>query len=471
MQVKKFEAKTMKEAIDLVKFHMGPDAVILSAKENVKKYGLMGEASIEVTAAVSDSKLRQKHLAEKKLDSKTKVRYEGSSAKTQRDYISKVFEKGGGDQPAWEENSKSVAAPLPVVAKKAGPITSRRYIDIDDEAVAESAPSSVAPQAVIAQPVSIQTATVQMANDTSLTQNLQTEVRQLRGLLSQFKSVPQSFVRMHPGAEFGLPFELSHTYKRLLDTGMAEDHVVHLMKMANEAIPSEQRKKRAFVDGWVIRHLLNDLQVVPKPYENKFHIFVGTTGQGKTSSLIKMACDLILNKKKRVALLSSDTIKVGAIDQLKTYAQILNAPYSAIQSPQDWIDLAPALDEVDYVFLDTAGLNLKDPHGLNYLRSGFPPQFKDLCVHYVQSAVARDQEAFEIANRFRAIGFSDVIFTKLDEAVQFGLIYNFHKKFNVPIHSFGIGGQIPEDFELATKERIVDLLFNLSQFREERVNP
>ena len=84
------------------------------------------------------------------------------------------------------------------------------------------------------------------------------------------------------------------------------------------------------------------------------------------------------------------------------------------------------------------------------------------------SALAKDADIVEVANNYRKVNFDDVIFTRLDETVQHGVIYNFIHRFNVPIHSFGIGPAIPEDFEMATKERLVDLIFKLTKFRKER---
>jgi flagellar biosynthesis protein FlhF len=130
-----------------------------------------------------------------------------------------------------------------------------------------------------------------------------------------------------------------------------------------------------------------------------------------------------------------------------------------------------ALQNVDYVLLDTPGVNLRSPDDMERLRQVLPPNMQGMNVHFVQSALARDADAFEVADRFKAIGFDDVIFTRLDEAVQHGIIYNFQKRFHVPLHSFGIGSAIPEDYEIATKERVVDLIFQLSKLRKERGTP
>ena len=476
MQVKKFEAKSIKEAINLVKFHMGPDAIILSAKENVKRFGLMGETSVEVTAAVSENKLQGKKLAERKLNSRDREKFKKASARQQKEFISKALDvinrdfaerNDDDDDESLADVVEQTAEPVkpvvraPPVPKQSG-VTAVRYADID-----ESGNVAIRVEPTRAQPVpTVQTSTTQ-------TGALEQEIHHLRGLLSNFQKVPGGFVSLHPGAEDGLPYELSFAFKRLADAGVAHENIVEVLKIANERLPKEQQKKKALVDGWAIRYLLDQVQVVENPVRAKFHAFLGPTGQGKTSTVVKLACHLIMNEKKRVALVTGDVVKVGATDQFKIYAQILNAPYAVITNLNDWNSLAPQLAQIDHVLFDTPGLNLKAGNDLEVLRQILPPGLmknpNDFQTHYVQSIMARDMDAFEIAERFKFVGFQDVIFTRLDEAVQFGLIYNFQKHFKVPLHSFGIGNNIPEDFEFASKERVIDLLFNLSQFRKERV--
>ena len=79
------------------------------------------------------------------------------------------------------------------------------------------------------------------------------------------------------------------------------------------------------------------------------------------------------------------------------------------------------------------------------------------------NATSKDADMTDIGRRFSFLGYQDVIFTSLDESVQHGPIYNFMKKFDIPLHSFGIGSRVPEDFEFATKERIVDLIFKITK--------
>src|SRR5688500_4254513 len=121
MQVKKFEARTMKEALEMVKAHLGPDAIILSARDNKKSYGLVGEGSVEITAAVSEATLKKKNFAENKLPERTKVNFQKSAARVQKEIIEKIVQK------EFDRQKPRLA-------------TSQRYIDIDEPAAPVSMP-------------------------------------------------------------------------------------------------------------------------------------------------------------------------------------------------------------------------------------------------------------------------------------------------------------------------------------------
>jgi flagellar biosynthesis protein FlhF len=93
MLVKKFEARTMKEALEMVKAQMGPDAIILAARDNKKSFGLVGEVSVEITAAVSETTLHKKKFVETKMVETDKERFQRSPARTQKDLIEKMVRR------------------------------------------------------------------------------------------------------------------------------------------------------------------------------------------------------------------------------------------------------------------------------------------------------------------------------------------------------------------------------------------
>jgi flagellar biosynthesis protein FlhF len=464
MQVKKFEAKTMKEALELVKVHMGPEAIILSARDSHRGFGLMGEKSVEVTAAVSDETLRKKKIAEGKMREDLRQRFQKIPAAKQKEFIDRVFRER-------EEL---------VTAGERAQLSGVRYADIPDE---EAAPRSIAAERIRraaesakmagdilrdppprktsrrpSKPAGVQ----KSAPRSSEVAALELQVRELKSLVERFQKIPQIPPSLHPGADQGLPFELTSVYQRLTQQGIHVPLVSRMLKKAMKEIDAESLKKPALVEAWIVGQLLNSIEVC-KPQSNRYHVFMGTTGQGKTSSLVKCAAGLVMKERKTIAIVSLDTMKVGAADQLRIYAQILNVPFAIVRSPDEWRVAEQKLRHVQHILVDCPGLTLKTMEEADWLRRMIPPAELDRRLHYVQSILARDEEAMDIASRHQMVGFHDVIFTRLDESARQGLMLNFQERFRVPLHSFGLGPKIPEDFEPATKERVIDFIFKLTK--------
>lgn len=468
MQVKKFEARTMKEALEMVKTQLGPDAIILSARDNNKSFGLVGEGSVEITAAVSEETLQKKKFAESRLREQDREKFLRSPARQQKELIHKMVEK----------HVQKTQAPAP--------ITQRRYIDIEDEAeisrqkqvadervrsaaqralnafqeqeetFARSAPKKVAP-VVKAGPPTESPEVVALKN----------EIANLKQVISQFQQMPQSFVGTHPGADYGISYDLSFVFEKLTSAGMAPEIAAEILTTAQETLPALKLKNRSLVEAWVARYVLDSTKVSNNPTQGKIHCFVGPAGSGKTSALIKMASQMVVREGKKIALFTTDTFKVGAADQMKIYAQILNVPFSVIRSQNDWTNLMRYLANVDCVLVDYTGLSLKSNEEIQMLKSLLPPAALNPNIHLVLSTNAKDGDATELGRRYSVLGYKDVVFSSLDESTQHGTIYNFMKRFDVPLHSFGIGPRVPEDFEFATKERLLDLIFKITKFKQQ----
>lgn len=454
MQVKKFEARTMKEALEMVKSQMGPDAIILSARDNNKSYGLVGEGSVEITAAVSEETLHKKKFAESRLREQDREKFQRSPARQQKELIHKMVEK----------HAQKSQAPAP--------ITKRRYIDIEDEAAAAERARTMPQRAVQAYQEPKASASQSRKNPNTPSAEVQeisalkNEIANLKQVIAQFQQMPQTFVGGHPGADYGINYDLSFVFEKLTTAGIAPEIAADMLTLAQETLPSLKLKNRPLVEAWVARYVLDTTKVVSHPTQGKIHCFVGPAGSGKTSALIKMASQMVVREGKKVALFTTDTFKVGAADQMKIYAQILNVPFSVIRAQSDWVHLVRYLANVDCVLVDYTGLSLKNNDEIQMLKRLLPPTTLSPNIHLTLSTNVKDGDATELGRRYSVLGYKDVIFTSLDESTQHGTIYNFMKRFDIPLHSFGIGPRVPEDFEFATKERILDLLFKITQFKQ-----
>lgn len=448
MQVKKFEARSMKEALEMIKTQLGPDAIILSAKEITKGFGLGGEKSIEVTAAYSETTLRKKQFVESKLPTTQKEKFQRISARDQKEVMRKMI----------ETQMAKTNPPAPKLAA-GGPykLTEKRYIEIDNESI--SLPNSDRAVTQVAK---------KAWNDMEVT-SLKQEIETLKQVMSQFKTMPQSFVQAHPGADYGVHYQMSAHYQKLTSVGLLPEIAGDVVAQCQKQLTPAQQANRNTVESWMAKYIL-DTTPVTTGADEQFHLFIGPSGSGKTSSLIKLASEMILNQRKRVAIISTDSSKVGAAEQMKIFAQILNVPFLSIRSQQDWSHVIPHLDQLDHVLVDFAGLNLRNQEEVNYMKRMSPPVYRSIRTHLVLSSSAKDTDLLEYSKRYEAMGYNDVIFNGLDEASQHGNIYNFVRRAKTELFGFGIGPKVPEDFEYATAERVVDLLMKITQGRKQEAS-
>lgn len=477
MQVKKFEAKTMKEALAMVKTELGPEAIILSAKDNSGGFGLLSQNSVEITAAVSEQTLKKRQLAMSKLKPDQHDNFKNSSARAQKKFIGSVLERMSEEQ-----------------TRRQRAVTRTNYVDIaDDEPMGDSRPlEAPCPNRQLVQnryhnsPVHTQEAlpvkapvtrrtsqptgidTISLQNHLEEVASLKSEISRLKKTVSSFQKVPQTFISVHPGAEKGISFEFSAIYEKLHKEGVGDTEILSLIEQSKRELPVEQQRNKNLVDAFIAKRILQSTKVVEDPFAGRVHVFVGSSGQGKTSSLVKFASQLVVEKRKSVAILTADTFKIGAADQLKIFAQILNVPFAVVRNQGDWAYLLEELKRYDYLLLDFPSFSLGGIDEINMACKLLPPSDVERSIHFVIAATAKMGVAFELGRRYKSIGIQDVIFTGIDQAVHHGLIYNFQKQLSLPIHSFGLGAKIPEDFELASRERVLDLLFKLTKINKER---
>jgi len=450
MQVKKFEARSMKEALEMIKTQLGPDAIILSAKEITKGFGLGGEKSIEVTAAFSEATLHKKRFVESKFQPKVKEQFQKSSAKDQKEVMRQMIEA----QITKINNQTAKPASASAVPYR---MTEKRYVEIDnDEAVATVSSHIDTP---------VTEAAKKAWNNMEVT-NLKQEIESLKQVMTQFKSVPQSFVQAHPGADYGVHYQMSGIFQKLTTAGLLPEVAGEVVGHCQKTLTSQQLQRTAVVESGIAKYMM-DRTTVTHNCEEQFHLFVGPSGSGKTSSLIKLASEMILNQKKRVAIISTDNTKVGGAEQMKMFAQILNVPYLSIRNQQDWSHVIPHLDQLDHVLVDFSGLNLRNQEEINFIKRMSPPVYRSLRTHLVLSSQSKDTDLMECAKRYESFGYNDVIFTGLDEASQHGNIFNFICKTSAKLFAFGIGSKVPEDFEFATPERVVDLILKITQTKKQ----
>ena len=188
--------------------------------------------------------------------------------------------------------------------------------------------------------------------------------------------------------------------------------------------------------------------------------FVGPTGVGKTTTIAKIAAKYKVEHDKKVAMLTADTYRIAAAEQLKIYANILDAPVKIIYSAEELNQSLETLAEYDLVFVDTAGFSHKNEEqreDIKKLVNGLDLKYEKE-VYLVLSATTKYKDLMEIVDIYREIAEYKIIFTKLDETTSFGNILNIRLYSGADLSYMTNGQSVPDDLEVFNTQMVVKQL-------------
>ncbi|WP_237566155.1 flagellar biosynthesis protein FlhF [Oceanobacillus massiliensis] len=191
-------------------------------------------------------------------------------------------------------------------------------------------------------------------------------------------------------------------------------------------------------------------------YKEKVMQFVGPTGVGKTTTIAKVAAKMMFEDQKKVAFITTDTYRIAAVEQLKTYARILNVPLEVAYTAEDYYHSIEKFSSFDVILVDTAGRNFRDRRYINELKSML--DMDKVYTHLVLSLTSKPKDMEDIFNQFQQLPVHSVIFTKQDETGQYGSILNIVLGKRIGITCITNGQDVPEDLMKATPENISKLL-------------
>lgn len=182
-------------------------------------------------------------------------------------------------------------------------------------------------------------------------------------------------------------------------------------------------------------------------------VFVGPTGVGKTTTIAKLAGRLALIEKKKVGLITIDTYRIGAVEQLKTYAEIMNIPFKVVITTKEMQEAIKEMEDLDVILIDTTGRSSKNEMQLSELRA-FVQKAEPNHNFLVISSVTKNNDLYNIIENYGKLDFDKVIITKLDETLTYGALYTIIKEAKKPIGYITTGQNVPDDIRVPKKEEI-----------------
>jgi len=392
MRIKRYEAPTIQEALMKVKKDLGPEAVILYTK-TFRKGGVMG--------------LFGRPMAE-------------ITAGVDLNLLDDVGKKGVGKAPAAmlvsdrvETSSPKPAAILPVAPAPLGSMD----------------------------PARVKVKALQRELNEMKTSSVASALRDLgQGDSQEFLSEGFSRIR-----------------KKLLKQEVEEFLVQKIVRgmIADKIDPDKPDE----VFEWLSRFVASALKTAPASPVVSFQkviAFVGPTGVGKTTTLAKLAARFSLMERKKVAMVTADTYRIAATEQLRTYGKIMGIPVDVADSAEEIKGILSKHKGADLVLVDTAGRSPSSDEQLEELRTFIARSQADE-IHLVISATTKYFDMIRIIERFGAVApLNRMIFTKLDETRFYGAFLNLMNNFQIPLSYYSVGQNVPDDLEVPDVRSLAD---------------
>ncbi len=281
-------------------------------------------------------------------------------------------------------------------------------------------------------------------------------------ILEEIKYLQSILAKQTVTSDIDFPPLLQHMYEYLLEQEVDRSLATRIVENIAEEIDKQD------VDRFTLKNLLyNELQaqLADVPFHSirkdaKVLQFVGPTGVGKTTTIAKVAAKLMLQTEQSVAFITADTYRIAAIEQLKTYATILNVPLEVVYSQEDYEKALRKFANYDVIFVDTAGRNYREDKYIKELEAFITTPKEVTETFLVLALTAKSSDLHDIYEQFKPLNIHRLIFTKVDETESYGSLLNLPLTEKVDIAYLTNGQNVPDDLLEANKKIITDLLIS-----------
>lgn len=252
-------------------------------------------------------------------------------------------------------------------------------------------------------------------------------------------------------------------HQRLLECGISSETAQTISNYARETLTLEELSDpfthQEYLSKTILELLHVNTDIFPDHKRQHRLALVGPTGVGKTTTLAKIAADFLSKHSASIALITIDTYRIAAVEQLKVYGEIMNLPVEVVLTPEQLEQMLLKHRDKDLILIDTAGRSPQDTLCIEELTSFLSPEL-NIQKHLVLSATTREKELFEAMNRFSILDIDNTIITKIDECSTLGLLLDIQIREKIPFSYLTNGQRVPEDLLEAGKELLTQLIMN-----------
>ena len=257
-----------------------------------------------------------------------------------------------------------------------------------------------------------------------------------------------------------------HIFSMLLNRGINVETSKTISDFLRESLSDEEIDSPDIVSSTIIEIIQNLLEISPPLFSSKKDqhriALVGPTGVGKTTTLAKIAASYLTSHSNSIALITVDTYRIAAVEQLKVYGEIMHIPVDVVISPDQLKHAIDSHRDKNLILIDTAGRSPKDDFCIEELSTFLSPEL-NIDKHLVLSATSREKELLNTIDRFNSLGLTNTIFTKVDECVDLGIMLNIQIKNKNPLSYITNGQRVPEDLIELSKKTAAELIMSEHQ--------
>jgi flagellar biosynthesis protein FlhF len=288
---------------------------------------------------------------------------------------------------------------------------------------------------------------------------------QVAGQLDELQAMVEKLCqRTAASPHHDLPESLFRVFTDMIEADVDEATARSLIDRVRSGKLSGELADAAVVRARVAQLLEDELRVTgpiaTEPGQCRLVALVGPTGVGKTTTIAKLAANYRLREKRRVGLITVDTYRVAAVEQLRTYADIIDLPMEVVATPREMREAVVRMNHLDLVLMDTAGRSPRDEIKIQELKSMLTEAKPDE-VHLVLSSTAGAKALTGAAERFAEVGTTALLLTKLDEATGLGHLIGLARQCRLPVSYVTDGQNVPDDIQTAEPRQLARLMLGI----------
>jgi len=446
LNLKTFTAPSMAAALLAVRQQFGADAVILHTR-TYKRGGIFGIGAKEVVEVTAG---HGKHVGQKRRAmqrSQQTAKAKPSTRPATKRLSEPLYSLGA---IGAKSRPQRPPASEPAEQLMAGDLIRQTY-----QAARAEFERAQSQQAAAAAPVAV--APMPRVDTSQLDAELGAVKRMVAKMMRQQRTRSRSARDM--------PEALFNEYLALLQQDVSEELAEEIVQQVRGGLSSDAQADAEQTHRAIREHVASLMQTdsagfALRPTSDgrpRTIALIGPTGVGKTTTIAKLAATFKLKQRKRVALVTLDTYRIAAVDQLRTYANIIGVPLHVVGSPTEIRDVMHRCSDVDVVLIDTAGRSQRDGQRLEqldaFLKAAQPHE-----THLVLPATAAAGVLFEAIEKFSALHADHLIFTKLDEAVSFGILLNIARRVHKTVSFVTTGQEVPNQIEAGESKQLAALV-------------